>query len=100
MHFRHDGFNGFHQDTLHPCMPCTDGGHLCNEPASHSITESGNATLVPVDMSAHSGALPSSQSIRGAPDAVVERVTETMDVNKIGFRPATIDVDGEEEQLT
>merc|ERR1712182_178670 len=88
-----------HLETLHAGLQRTDGVDLRDQHACARATHSEGTALANIAVAADQGALPADHHVRGAHDAVRQRVAAAIDVVELRLRHAVVHVDGGEEEL-
>merc|ERR1712227_310755 len=100
IHFRDDAFHLHHLEALHACLQRTDRVALRDQHASTRATHREGAAFPHVAIATDQTAFATDHHVRGAHDAVWQRVAATINVIKLRLRNAVVYVDGWEKKLT
>merc|ERR1712227_238977 len=99
IHFRDDAFHLHQLEALHACLQRTDRVALRDQHASTRATHREGAAFPHVAIATNQTAFATDHHVRGAHDAVWQRVAATINVIKLRLRNAVVYVDGREEEL-
>mmetsp|Transcript_46588 Transcript_46588/g.118141 ORF Transcript_46588/g.118141 Transcript_46588/m.118141 type:complete len:403 (-) Transcript_46588:61-1269(-) len=95
----HHGVQGHDLEALHASLQSVDGVDLRDQHARTGTLQGESAPLADITVAANQRALAADHHVRGAHDAIGQRVSASVDIVELGLGHAIVDVDSREEQL-